>query len=73
MTFLIVNLAWVFFRAKDLAAGVEYLRSLFGLTAVPPTAALTRGGLYDRYHILGMLTAAVLAFFGIQTWDLRGG
>jgi alginate O-acetyltransferase complex protein AlgI len=70
VTFLIVNLAWVFFRAKDLTAGVEYLRSLFGRTAVPTTAALVRAGLYDRYHVFWMVTAAVLAFFGVQTWDL---
>jgi alginate O-acetyltransferase complex protein AlgI len=70
VTFLIVNLAWVFFRAKDLSAGVEYLGSLFGLVAVPATAALPRGDFYNRYHAFWMVTAAALAFFGVQTWDL---
>jgi alginate O-acetyltransferase complex protein AlgI len=70
VTFLIVNLAWVFFRARDLSAGVEYFRSLFGLADVPVAAALVRGDFYNRYHVLWMAVAAVIAFFGVQTWDL---
>jgi alginate O-acetyltransferase complex protein AlgI len=70
VTFLIVNLAWVFFRAKDGRAGLEYLGSLFGQTSVWPTAALCRGELYNRFHVFWMVAAASLAFFGVQTWDL---
>jgi alginate O-acetyltransferase complex protein AlgI len=70
VTFLIVNLAWVFFRAKDLSAGVDYFGSLFGLTAVTPTAQLVSAEIYNRYHALWMIVAALLAFFGVQTWDL---
>jgi alginate O-acetyltransferase complex protein AlgI len=70
VTFLIVNLAWVFFRARNLRAGVEYFRSLFGLADVPTAAALVRADFYNRYHVLWMLVAAVVAFFGVETWDL---
>jgi alginate O-acetyltransferase complex protein AlgI len=70
VTFVIVNLAWVFFRAKDLPSGVEYLRSLFGLSSVPASASLARGDLYDGYHAATMAAAAALAFLGTQTWDL---
>jgi alginate O-acetyltransferase complex protein AlgI len=70
VTFLIVNLAWVFFRARDLSAGVDYFRSLFGLADVPAAAALVRGDFYNRYHLLWMVVAAVVAFFGVETWDL---
>jgi alginate O-acetyltransferase complex protein AlgI len=69
-TFLIINLAWVFFRARDLRAGSEYLRSLFGMIEVPTTAVIVRGDIYNRYHVLWMVLAAILAFFGVQTWDL---
>jgi alginate O-acetyltransferase complex protein AlgI len=70
VTFLIVNLAWVFFRAKDLAAGVDYFRSLFGLSNVSSAAVLTEGDFYNRYHLFWMLAAAIIAFFGVQTWTL---
>jgi alginate O-acetyltransferase complex protein AlgI len=70
VTFLIVNLAWVFFRARDLSGGVDYFASLFGLARVWPTATLLHGDLFNRYHEICMLAAAVIAFFGIQTWDL---
>jgi alginate O-acetyltransferase complex protein AlgI len=70
VTFAIVNLAWVFFRAKDLSAGVDYFRSLFGLIDVHATATLVRGDFYNRYHVVWMSVAGVVAFFGIQTWDL---
>ena len=33
LTFLIVNLAWVFFRADDLSVASRYLASLFNLGA----------------------------------------
>jgi alginate O-acetyltransferase complex protein AlgI len=70
VTFLIVNLAWVFFRAKDWDAGVEYLSSLFGRALVSPSATLCRGDLYNRFHLFWMIAAALIAFFGVQTWDL---
>jgi alginate O-acetyltransferase complex protein AlgI len=70
VTFLIVNLAWVFFRARNLRDGVTYFGSLFALSGVPSTAALPRGDLYNRYHLFWMASAAVVAFFGVQTWSL---
>ena len=71
LTFLIVNLAWVFFRANDLPAAMHYLASLFNLGGgVSPNAVLLRAMFYDTGHILAMLAAAGIAFFGVQTWDL---
>jgi len=71
LTFLIVNLAWVFFRADDLPAALRYLSSLFNLNgSTEANALLLRAVFYDPGHVLAMLTAAGIAFFGVQTWDL---
>ena len=45
LTFLIVNLAWVFFRADDLAAATHYLSSLFNLGGGSSANALLRAGI----------------------------
>lgn len=71
LTFLIVNLAWVFFRAEDLPAANRYLASLFNFAgAAEPGALLLRAIFYNPGHVAAMLVAAVLAFVGVQTWDL---
>jgi alginate O-acetyltransferase complex protein AlgI len=71
LTFLIVNLAWVFFRANDLPAATRYLASLFNLgRAADANALLLRAIFYEPGHVLVMLAAAAIAFFGVQVWDL---
>lgn len=71
MTFLIVNIAWVFFRAPDLSTSMEYLGSMFGLYGSGSSQALLiRAYLYSADHLLWMSIAAGLAFFGANTWDL---
>jgi alginate O-acetyltransferase complex protein AlgI len=71
LTFLIVCVAWVFFRADDLPAANRYLGSLFNLAGGAETnGLLLRAVLYDPGHVAVMLVAAGIAFFGIQAWDL---
>jgi alginate O-acetyltransferase complex protein AlgI len=71
LTFMIVNLAWVFFRAPDLGSALDYLGYLFGLNGTAPaTALLPRAVLYSPDRFIAIVVAAGLAFFGIQTWDL---
>lgn len=70
LTFLLVNLAWVFFRADDLPAALRYTAALFGLSPATSGALLARGLLYSPYYLLTMAAGAGIAFFGIQTWDL---
>jgi alginate O-acetyltransferase complex protein AlgI len=69
LTFLIVNLAWVFFRAPDLASATAYLAALFGAGG-SATALLVRPVLYAPDHAAVMAVAAGIAFFGVETWDL---
>jgi alginate O-acetyltransferase complex protein AlgI len=71
LTFLIVNLAWVFFRADDLSVASRYLASLFNLGAgSSANALLLRAVFYEPGHVIVMIVAAGIAFFGVQSWDL---
>ena len=69
MTFFIVMIAWVFFRAPDLASALHYLGSLAGLRAAQPGAALIGGLIRRPYDLLNLGLAAVIAWGAPQTWD----
>ncbi len=70
ITFVIVCLGWVFFRAKTLGQAVTTLKSLFGLGAASMTAGSDAlvGALYTRYHVAVFLLAAVLVWGAPNTW-----
>jgi alginate O-acetyltransferase complex protein AlgI len=68
-TFILVLIAWVFFRATTFGGALEYLSSMFGLAAVPPTSLLLDGLLYTPYSLLAMAVAAVIVWRAPQTWD----
>ena len=69
VTFTLVLITWVFFRAADLPAALLYLRSMFGLEVVHETAGLL-GGILDQPYYLGtVLLAALVTWTFPQTWD----
>jgi alginate O-acetyltransferase complex protein AlgI len=69
LTFLIVTLAWVFFRARDLPAALAYLSSMFGLGRAQEGADLLAGLIYQPYYAISLLAAAAVVWFGRQSWD----
>jgi alginate O-acetyltransferase complex protein AlgI len=69
LTFLIVLVGWVFFRAPDLGTAGSYLAAMAGLGEPRPEAALVSGMLYRPVDLLAVGTAAVVAFAAPQTWD----
>ncbi|MEQ1870834.1 MAG: MBOAT family O-acyltransferase [Vicinamibacterales bacterium] len=69
LTFVIVNIAWVFFRAPDLASSIRYLKGMAGLQHPEPAALLLRAIFYSPFHLLIFAAAAVISFGGVQTWD----
>jgi len=69
ITFLIVNLAWVFFRAKDLSAAMQYLQNMVGLGAHAEGQYLVRGLIYQPYYVVTFLMAAAVTWGAPQTWD----
>jgi alginate O-acetyltransferase complex protein AlgI len=68
-TFLLVNLGWVLFRARDLSHALEYARALFGVLPLQEGAALLAGVLYRPYLVLCLALAASIAWAAPQAWD----
>jgi alginate O-acetyltransferase complex protein AlgI len=69
ITFFLVLIAWVFFRAETLPGALDYLGSMFGLVKPPPTSLLLDGLLYTPYYLFAMAIAAVIVWRAPQTWD----
>ncbi len=75
LTFLLVNLPWVFFRAETLDGALAMLVSLCGLgpllQGADPQAGATllAGLLYTPYHLICFSLAALVTFGAPQTWD----
>jgi len=69
LTFVIVLVGWVFFRASSLPRAVAYLSSMFGLGHSQPGAALVGGILFKPYYLLSFGVAALVVWAGTSTWD----
>jgi alginate O-acetyltransferase complex protein AlgI len=69
LTFFIVLIAWVFFRAPDLASSLRYLGSLAGLGGTTPGAALIGELIRRPYDLIALALAATIAWGAPQTWD----
>lgn len=68
-TFLIVVIAWVFFRAANLPHALNYLASMFGLQQGNASSALLAGIFYQPYCLLSMALGAVVVWFCPDTWE----
>src|SRR5690606_8969948 len=75
MTFLLVSLTWVFFRAETLPDALTYLGSMFGLVPAREAAGLLSGLIYQPYYLAAMLLAAALIWTAPTTlvWTRRIG
>ncbi len=69
ITFVVVLIAWVFFRAPDLPSAIGYLGSMFGFGGGAPSASLLSISLYDRYHLIILVVCALIVWFSRQSWD----
>jgi alginate O-acetyltransferase complex protein AlgI len=69
VTFLIVCLAWVFFRSPTLGGAGDYLLAMSGLGSPRPEAWLVESELYDHYRLLAFAACALVIWGGIQTWE----
>jgi alginate O-acetyltransferase complex protein AlgI len=69
ITFGLVLIAWVFFRAETFSGALTYLGSMFGLVDVPMSSILLDGLLYSRYHLLAITVSAIIVWRCPQTWD----
>lgn len=69
ITFAIVCLAWVFFRASTLTLALDYLSLMFGLGDVTDGGPMVAGLLYRPYYVSAMLLAGGVVWWAPQTWD----
>jgi alginate O-acetyltransferase complex protein AlgI len=68
VTFAIVCVAWVFFRADTLGQAVTFIKGLFGVGAVSPAAGVAAGGMYTAYHVAMFALAAVVIWGAPKSW-----
>ncbi len=69
VTFILVLIAWVFFRAETFSTALHYLGSMFGLVNVPQTSLLLGSIIYTPYFLWAMGIAAIIVWRAPQTWD----
>jgi len=67
-TFLLVLVAWVFFRANDLPTATRYLGNMVGVGPVQDGAGLLGGLIYQPYYLLTFVAAALVTWTCPQTW-----
>jgi alginate O-acetyltransferase complex protein AlgI len=70
ITFLIVLMAWVFFRSDNLPSAIGYLRSMFGLSVSTGSSVLLGSIIYSRYHVIMFLCCAFVVWFGRHSWQI---
>src|SRR4051794_14320170 len=68
LTFFVVCLSWVFFRAKTLGQAVSIFKSLFGFAAVTAASDAPAGMMYTRFHVTVFVLAALLVWQAPNTW-----
>ena len=68
ITFFIVLIAWVFFRADTLPDAAQYLKCMFG-GGTPGQGEAVRGLIYNPYYVVNFLLAGITIWALPQTWD----
>ncbi len=70
VTFLIVLITWVFFRAENLEVAMRYLAAMFGAGGENPAAAIVTAEILRPAAIFYFLIAALAAFAAPRTADI---
>jgi alginate O-acetyltransferase complex protein AlgI len=69
LTFVVVLVAWVFFRATDLPHALRYVGDMLAFGDVQASAHLLSGIVYAPYYLGTFLIAAGIVWGAPQTWD----
>lgn len=69
VTFFLMLLSWVLFRADNLTAAMDYFRAMFGLGATGSIAPLLAATIYTPYHLIILAICAGLVFQPLQAHD----
>jgi len=70
ITFLLVLLAWVPFRAADLHQTGRYLAAMFGLGSSLPRAGLLAGEVFTLHNLVLLALCGLVVMLKRQAWDL---
>jgi alginate O-acetyltransferase complex protein AlgI len=68
LTFAVVCVSWVFFRARTLPQALAYLGAMCGIASAPPGSAALASGMYTPYHLAVFAAAALLVWGAPQSW-----
>ncbi len=68
VTFAIVCIAWVFFRAPTLTGAAAYVRAMFGDPSALEGDTLVRSDLYNPLGVAVFVAAGVLVWVAPRTW-----
>ena len=69
LTYFIVLISWVFFRAEDLSSSLSYLGSMFSFGGYTSADLINNVLIYNPYYIFCFILAAVVVWTFPQTWD----
>jgi alginate O-acetyltransferase complex protein AlgI len=68
ITFLVVMVAWVFFRSASFGNALSYLGTMIGLGNAQPGAGMTAGVLHAPYYLACLGVASVVTWTFPDTW-----
>ncbi len=63
LTFFILLITWVFFRAENFTTAMQYLGAMFGTAEIKPTALLLQSELLRGFNILQLSICAIGVWF----------
>ncbi len=69
ITFFVVLIAWVFFRADTLPEACRYLGSMFGCYNDTASSSVMRGLVYNNYYLINFFIAGLVVWLLPQSWD----
>lgn len=69
LTFLVVIVGWIFFRANDLPSATRYLSAMAGAGSHSPNANLISSLIYKPYYVLAAVLAAAQVWITPDTWE----
>jgi len=69
LTFVLVLIAWVLFRAENIDTAGDYLAAMFGLQRTPASSLLLASQLYTLRNIAVMAICAILTIQPLQAFD----
>ena len=70
LTFLVVMIAWVFFRSPTLGTASHYLANLVGMGVPDIKDQIDVGLIYAPYYLVALSVAALVVWKAPQAWDL---